>query len=141
MPVGSILTPHTGEFGRLSKLTREETAADREGAARAFAAQWRQYVVLKGAFTVVAAPDGRVTLLPFANPALATAGSGDVLSGIIVGLLAQGVAPHEAAIAGGYVHGLAGELAQQEIGDAGAIAGDLLPRIPRALRLLKQKAE
>ena len=138
LPPGSILTPHAGEFERLSKLTRDEIAADREGAARSFAARWRQHVLLKGAYTVIAAPDGRVTLLPFANPALATAGSGDVLSGIIVGLLAQGLEPLDAAIAGGYVHGLAGQLAAQEIGAAGAVAGDLLPRIPRALRLLKQ---
>lgn len=138
LPPGNILTPHAGEFERLSRLPRDEIAADREGSARAFAAKWHQHVLLKGAFTAVAAPDGRVTLLPFANPALATAGSGDVLSGIIVGLLAQGVAPLDAAIAGGYVHGLAGQLAAQEIGDAGAVAGDLLPRIPRALRLLKQ---
>ena len=89
LPAGSILTPHAGEFARLSKLAREEIAADREGVARSCAAQWRQHVLLKGAFTLIAAPDGRVTLLPFANPALATAGSGDVLSGIIVGLLAQ----------------------------------------------------
>ena len=141
LPAGSILTPHAGEFERLARLTREQLAADREAAARSFAAQWRQHVLLKGAFTLIAAPDGRVTLLPFANPALATAGSGDVLSGIIVGLLAQGLAPHEAAIAGGYVHGLAGEMAQQDIGDAGAVAGDLLPRLPRALRLLKRNAE
>ena len=137
LPAGNILTPHAGEFERLSKLSRDEILADREGAARSFAAKWRQHVLLKGAFTLIAAPDGLVTLLPFANPALATAGSGDVLSGIIVGLLAQGLAPRDAAIAGGYLHGLAGELVQHDIGDAGAIAGDLLPRIPRALRLLK----
>jgi len=141
LPAGNILTPHAGEFARLSKLTPEEIAADREGAARSCAVQWRQHVLLKGAFTLIAAPDGRIVLLPFATPALATAGSGDVLSGIIVGLLAQNVAPSEAAIAGGYVHGLAGEMAQQEIGDAGSVAGDLLPRLPRALRLLKRNAE
>jgi NAD(P)H-hydrate epimerase len=137
LPAGNLLTPHAGEFARLSKMTREEIAAEREGAASRFARQWQQHVLLKGAFTVIAAPDGRVTLLPFANPALATAGSGDVLSGIIVGLMAQGLAPHEASIAGGYVHGLAGELARDEIGDAGVVAGDLLPRIPRAVRRLK----
>jgi hydroxyethylthiazole kinase-like uncharacterized protein yjeF len=137
MPAAGILTPHAGEFARLSKLTLEEISADREGVARKFAAHWQQHVLLKGAFTLIAAPDRRVTLLPFANPALATAGSGDVLSGVIVGLLAQGLAPHEAAIAGGYLHGLAGEMAKQDIGDAGVVAGDLLPRIPRALHQLK----
>ena len=132
-----MLTPHVGEFSRLSSLSVEQVNAERESHARTFAQQWRQHVLLKGAFTVIAEPDGQVTLLPFANPALATAGSGDVLSGIIVGLMAQGVAPRDAAIAGGYLHGLAGELARGEIGDAGTLASDLLPRIPRALRQLK----
>jgi NAD(P)H-hydrate epimerase len=137
LPPQSVLTPHAGEFGRLSKLPGGEIAADRAGVARRFAQQWNQVVLLKGAFTVIAQPDEQVTLLPFANPALATAGSGDVLSGIIVGLLAQGLQPNDAAIAGGYLHGTAGELARRDIGNAGAGAGDLLPRIPRALVLLK----
>ena len=100
--------------------------------------KWNQIILLKGAFTCIAEPNGQVTLLPFANPALATAGSGDVLAGIIVGLMAQGVSPSDATIAGGYVHGLCGEFARDEIGDAGALAGDLLPRIPLALQRLKQ---
>ena len=94
-------------------------------------------MLLKGAYTIVAAPDGRVVVLPFANPALATAGSGDVLAGSIVGCLAQGVAPFEAAVLGGYLHGLAGELARVEIGDAGVVAGDLLGRLPGAIRQLR----
>lgn len=138
LPEGSILTPHAGEFARLSGLLPEEIAADREGVALAHARRWNQIVMLKGAFTVLADPDGQVTILPFANPALATAGSGDVLAGAIVGLLAQGMSPRLAAQAGGFVHGLAGELAREEIGDAGVLAGDLPPRIPRALRQLKE---
>jgi NAD(P)H-hydrate epimerase len=137
LPPQSVLTPHVGEFGRLSKLPGTEINSDRIGCVRRFAQQWNQVVLLKGAFTVIAQPDGLVTILPFANPALATAGSGDVLSGIIVGLMAQGLTPRDAAIAGGYIHGAAGELSRREIGDAGALAGDLLPRIPRALVALK----
>jgi NAD(P)H-hydrate epimerase len=101
--------------------------------AKRFAARWQQVVVLKGAFTVVASPDGRATLLPFATPALATAGTGDVLAGTIVAMLAQHLAPYDAAIAGAYLHGLAGEIAEREIGRSGVVAGDLLPRLPVAI--------
>jgi NAD(P)H-hydrate epimerase len=137
VPVNSVLTPHIGEFARLTQLSSTDILANREAVARTFAMQWKQIVLLKGAFTCIAEPNGQVTLLPFANPALATAGSGDVLAGIIVGLLAQGVASRAAAIAGGYIHGLCGELVRDELGDAGALAGDLLPRIPQALRRIK----
>ena len=81
--------------------------------------------------------EGRTGVLPFANPALSTAGSGDVLAGTISGALSQGRAPFEAAVLGGYLHGLAGELARQEIGDAGVMAGDLLARLPEAMRRLR----
>ena len=89
---------------------------------------------MKGAFTVAAAPDGRVTVLPFATPALARAGTGDVLAGLIVGLLAQGLASYEAATTGVYIPGLAGELAARKIGAAASVlAGDVLEAIPAAL--------
>ena len=138
LPRPSILTPHPGEMARLMRL--EDKAAldqDRVGIARARAAEWGHIVILKGAFTVVAQPEGHVVVLPFANPALATAGSGDVLAGAIVGLLAQGLRPFEAAICGAYLHGLAGEFARREIGDAGAVAGDVLARLPAAIRQLR----
>ncbi|MBC7223145.1 MAG: bifunctional ADP-dependent NAD(P)H-hydrate dehydratase/NAD(P)H-hydrate epimerase [Anaerolineae bacterium] len=135
--VQAILTPHAGEMARLLKTTPAEVQASRWETAREAARRWSQVVVLKGAFTVVAAPDGRLAVLPFANPALATAGSGDVLAGTIAGLLAQGLPPWEAAVAGAYVHGLAGEVVRQEVGDAGALAGDLLPRIPDVLGRLR----
>ncbi|HSD84949.1 MAG TPA: NAD(P)H-hydrate dehydratase, partial [Anaerolineae bacterium] len=90
-----------------------------------------------GAFTVIATPAGRSILLPFANPALATAGSGDVLAGTIVGLRAQGLAAYEAALCGAYLHGAAGEMLYHEIGSAGVLAGDLLRQIPRALHALR----
>jgi len=93
-------------------------------------------VVLKGAYTLVADPDGRMVALPFANPALATAGSGDVLAGAIVGMLAQGLAPSEAALVGAYLHGLAGELARDAVGQVGVAAGDLPGLLPTAIRRL-----
>ena len=137
LPPHTILTPHPGEMARLCGCSSDEVQADRIGVARDKAAAWNAVVVLKGAYTVVAAPDGRAAVLPFANPALATAGSGDVLAGAIVGALAQGLATFEAALVGGYLHGLAGELARQELGEAGVVASDLLSRLPIALRQLR----
>jgi NAD(P)H-hydrate epimerase len=136
LPPGTILTPHPGEMARLmgDDATASDVQADRHRLAQRMAARWNAVVVLKGAFTVVADPDGRVVILPFANPALATAGSGDVLSGTIVGLRAQGMEAFEAAVAGAYLHGLAGELARSDLGDMGVVAGDLPPRLPQALR-------
>ncbi len=104
--------------------------------AQAQAAAWQQVIVLKGAYTVVAAPDGRTVLMPFANPGLASGGTGDVLAGTIVALRAQGLGAFEAAWAGAYLHGTAGELARIEIGASGTVAGDLLDRLPRAWRSL-----
>jgi NAD(P)H-hydrate repair Nnr-like enzyme with NAD(P)H-hydrate dehydratase domain/NAD(P)H-hydrate repair Nnr-like enzyme with NAD(P)H-hydrate epimerase domain len=136
LPPNTVLTPHPGEMARLMGGTAAEVQGDRLGVAKEMAVQWGHVVLLKGAFTVVAAPDGRAIILPFATPALATAGSGDVLAGAIVGLLAQGLAPFDAAVVGAYVHGLAGQWANREIGPSGSVAGDLLPRLPRALRFL-----
>jgi hydroxyethylthiazole kinase-like uncharacterized protein yjeF len=139
LPPGTILTPHPGEMARLmgDDVTAGDVQADRHGLARRMAAEWNAVVVLKGAFTVVAEPDGRMVVLPFANPALATAGSGDVLAGTIVGLRAQGMDPFEAAVAGTYLHGLAGELARADLGDMGVVAGDLPSRLPHALRAIR----
>ena len=136
-PNRAVLTPHPGEMATLTGLSRDAVQADRVNVARKFAAQWRQVVVLKGAHTIVASPDGRATMLPFATPALATAGTGDVLAGTLVAMLAQGLNAYDAAIAGAYLHGLAGEIAQREIGDAGVVAGDLLPHLPQAIQNIK----
>ena len=106
---------------------------DRIGAAVAFAQARNVMLVLKGARTVVAHPDGRAAVCPTGNPGMATAGTGDVLTGMIVGLLAQGLAPWDAARAGTYLHGLAGDLAAAERGMAGLIAGDVIEQIPSAL--------
>ena len=140
LPADTILTPHPGEMARLldNQMTVQEIQADREGIARRMAAQWSAVVVLKGAFTIVASPDGRTVVLPFANPGLATAGSGDVLSGTIVGLRAQGLGAFEAAVSAAYLHGLAGELARADLGDMGLVAGDLLPRLPLTLRRVRR---
>lgn len=131
-----ILTPHPGEMSRLTGLKIAEIEADRLGVARQMAEKWGQVVILKGAYTVIANPDGKVVINPFANPGLATAGSGDVLAGAIVGFLAQGLTPFQAAVVGAYVHGLAGELVRQELGGAGMVAGDLLPMLPKVIKLL-----
>lgn len=139
LPTGTILTPHPGEMARLmgGKVKSKEIQADREGVALRMADEWNAVVVLKGAFTVVAAPGERAMVVPFANPALATAGSGDVLAGAIAGLRAQGMDAFEAAVAGAYLHGLAGEMARAELGDMGVVAGDLPPRLPLALQRIR----
>ncbi|MFC2029283.1 NAD(P)H-hydrate dehydratase [Chloroflexota bacterium] len=140
LPQNTVITPHPGEMARLmgGKSTVREIQADREGIAARMAEQWGVVVVLKGAFTVVAEPAGRLVVLPFANPGMATAGSGDVLSGAIAGLRAQGASAFEAAVAGAYLHGQAGEMARTVLGDMGMVAGDLLPRLPLALKRVRQ---
>ncbi|MBC7264710.1 MAG: NAD(P)H-hydrate dehydratase [Chloroflexi bacterium] len=136
-----LLTPHPGEMARLLRVETADVQADRIGIARHAAAEWGQVVLLKGACSVLASPEGHITILPFANPALATAGTGDILAGAIVGLLAQGLGLYEAALLGAYLHGLAGEMARQDLGDAGVVAGDLLPRLPLAIKRLRGDAE
>ena len=133
LPENSIITPHPAEMGRLCQLDTRAVQADRWQLARDKAAEWNVIVVLKGAHTVITAPDGRLMVLPFKSDALATAGTGDVLAGIIVGLLAQGSAPFDAAVAGGYLHGLAGEIAAERVGSSrSVIASNVLSAIPQA---------
>lgn len=132
-----VLTPHPGEHARLTHRSVPEVQADRLTAARQAAERWGQTVVLKGAYTVVAAPDGRAGVNPYANPALASAGTGDVLAGAIAGLLAQGLEPFEAACCGAYLHAAAAEGLRGDLGDAGLLAGDLLPELPRTMRELR----
>jgi hydroxyethylthiazole kinase-like uncharacterized protein yjeF len=133
----AVITPHPTEMARL--LDRETAAvqADRLATAREAAARFGCVVVLKGAGTVVAASDGRAWINPTGNAGMATGGTGDVLTGAIVGLIAQGLIPLEAARAAVYLHGLAGELSAAEIGPAGTLAGDLLPRLPVAMRWVR----
>ena len=134
----SVLTPHPGEMARLMGVSTGEVQEDRLKVARSAAERWGKLVVLKGAHTVVARPDGRAKLSPFANSGLASAGTGDVLSGAIAGLLAQGLSPWEAATCGVYLHGMAGEMARTEVGEAGLLASDLLPLLPKVIKELKE---
>jgi hydroxyethylthiazole kinase-like uncharacterized protein yjeF len=137
LPRDSVLTPHPGEMAALTGLDKDAIQADRIGIAQKYAAEWGQVVVLKGAFTVVAAPDGRTAVLPFATAALAHAGTGDVLAGAIVGLLAQGLSPFEAAVAGGYLHGLAGVQAAAILGSTAAVAAsDVVDGLIEALAIV-----
>lgn len=132
--VPPILTPHPGEMARLiTDATAHSINADRIGTATRFARERGVFVVLKGARTVIARPDGHVALCPTGNPGMATAGTGDVLTGMMVGLLAQGLAAWDAARAATYIHGLAGDLAAEVTGHASLIAGDLIEHIPQAL--------
>jgi NAD(P)H-hydrate epimerase len=139
LPAQAVLTPHPGEMSRLMDCPIEEVEADRLGSAVRAAELWQQVVVLKGAHSVIAAPDGRAAISPIANPGLATAGTGDVLAGSIVGFLAQGLPLYEAAVLGVYCHGAAGELATATLGNAGTVASDLLPLLPVALKQLRTK--
>ena len=100
--------------------------------------QWGKVVALKGAYTVVSSPEGQARISPFANPGLASGGTGDVLAGAIAGLLAQGLSTFDAASCGVYLHGAAGEQVRQERGDTGMIASDLLPRLPLAIKGLRE---
>ena len=145
-----ILTPHPGEFGRLRAGDGIEPEADgdlssddaaRAAAARDAAARWGQVVVLKGARTVVAEPDGTAAAMPFENPALATGGTGDVLAGIIGALLAQGLATGPAARLGAYLHGLAGDLVRDRLGESGLLASDLPDAVPLVRKRLAALAE
>ncbi len=130
----TVLTPHPGEMSRLTGLSIEEIQKDREKVAADWANEWGQVVVLKGANTAIASPTGKVKISPFANPALATAGTGDVLSGIIAGFIAQGLVPFDGACCAVYIHGLAGEMVKEKIGDGGMLASDLLPTVPLVLK-------
>ncbi len=136
LPPYSILTPHPGEMARLTGLSAAEINGQRIATARRYAATWGHVVLLKGPHTVIAAPDGRAGVLPFATPVLATAGSGDVLAGAIVGLLAQGLPAFEAAIAAAYLHGFAGAQLMRAGTIVGATARDILERMLETLRLL-----
>jgi NAD(P)H-hydrate epimerase len=137
LPPNTILTPHPGEMGRLAKMETGAVQADRWRIAREKAQEWNVILVLKGAHTLVAEPGGRVAVLPMKTDALSTAGTGDVLAGLITGLLAAHMSVFEAAVAGTYLHGLAGMLAARRIGSSrSVIAGDVLTALPEAFAAL-----
>ena len=134
LPEVAVLTPHPGEMAEITGLSVAEIQENRLETAREYAQKWGQVVVLKGAFTVIAAPNGETFTLPVASPALARAGSGDVLAGLIVGLRAQGVDAVDAAVAGSWIHAQAGLTAEEMIGtSASVLAGDILAFVPYVL--------
>jgi hydroxyethylthiazole kinase-like uncharacterized protein yjeF len=135
-----VLTPHPGEMARLTGLTTAEVQTHRVEVAREFARKYGVNLVLKGCRTLVAAPDAQVWVNPTGNPGMASGGTGDVLTGLIAGILAQypGRPVSEGVAAAVYLHGLAGDLAAQELGQASLIAGDVLEAVPRAFRFLRE---
>jgi NAD(P)H-hydrate epimerase len=134
LPKAAVLTPHPGEMAILAGLPIEEVQADRLGTALKYAKKWGHVLVLKGAFTVIASPAGNAAVLPVASAALARAGTGDVLAGLIVGLRAQGLEAFEAAVSGAWIHAQAGLIAAEDLGTtASVLAGDLLESIPDVL--------
>jgi NAD(P)H-hydrate epimerase len=135
-PLPLVLTPHPGEAARLRGTTAAKIQADRLGHARGLAEATGAVVLLKGWRTVVAAPDGRAAFNASGNPGMATAGTGDVLTGVIGALLARGLPAFDAARLGAFVHGDAGDRAAAEMGEEGLIASDLLARLPAAFRSL-----
>jgi ADP-dependent NAD(P)H-hydrate dehydratase / NAD(P)H-hydrate epimerase len=137
LPARSILTPHPGEMARLTGVSVQDIQSNRMERALEYAARWGHIVLLKGAFSVVAYPENGGIVLPYANSALAVAGTGDVLTGCIAGVLAQGLSPVDAAICGAYLHAGAGERWREQHGEAGLLAGDLLPLLPDVLADLR----
>ena len=130
LPVPAVLTPHPGEMAVLSGLSKEEIQEKRIEVASRYAREWGHVIVLKGAFTVIASHDGRATVIPVASPALARAGTGDVLAGLIVGLRAQGLDAYAAAVAGAWIHAQAGLYAADDLGTtASVLAGDVLDSV------------
>lgn len=129
-----ILTPHPGEMGRLIRLSAEDVQRDRERIATEFAKKYNVVVVLKGHASIVASFDGSLYVNDTGNPGMASGGCGDVLTGMIAGLLGQKLSLFDAAQLGVYLHGLAGDLAARDVGGVGLIASDLAARIPLAIR-------
>ncbi|HVN54206.1 MAG TPA: NAD(P)H-hydrate dehydratase [Anaerolineaceae bacterium] len=134
IPAGTVLTPHPGEMSVLTGLSVEEILKNRLEVARKYSQQWGQVVILKGAFTVIAQPGGQACVIPVATAALARAGTGDVLAGIVTGLCAQGMDGFEAAYCGAWIHAQCGLQAEAELGSsAPVLAGDVLAAIPIVL--------
>ena len=136
-----VLTPHPGEFTRLTGTEAGTSDDERRNAAREATDRFGQVVVLKGARTVICAPDGRTAVSDVSNPALATAGSGDVLAGLIGSLLAQHVEPFDAACLGVYLHARSGERLAMHMGNAGVLASDLAAALPATRHELDARSE
>ncbi|NLV20454.1 MAG: NAD(P)H-hydrate dehydratase [Syntrophomonadaceae bacterium] len=136
-----VITPHPGEMSRLTKLSVEEIQNQRIEISRHYSVEWGVTIVLKGNNTIVALPGGQVFVNVTGNPGMATAGSGDVLSGIITGLIAQGLKPTDAAVAGVFLHGRAGDTAARQLGQRSITATDLIYSLPTVINELEMKAK
>ncbi len=136
LPENSIITPHIGEFKRLVKDFKNDT--EKLERLKTFAEKYKLIVILKGAYTTVATPDGRLYFNSTGNPGMATAGSGDVLTGIILSLLAQKYNPLQAAVFGAFIHGLAGDLASEKFGEESLIASDIIDLLPITLKKINK---
>ncbi len=140
-----VLTPHPGEMSRLTGLSIKKIQSKRQEVAEEYASRvWGKTVVLKGSETIIASPVGEVKVSPFVNPLLSTAGTGDVLSGIIAGLWTQGLDTNygfDAACSGVYIHGLAGQMLKEKLGDRGMLASEMLPVLPQAIKKLKMSID
>ena len=137
IPVGAILTPHIGEFDRLEGVSTD--SYERLSKAMLLAERQHAYIVLKGHYTAIITPGGRVLFSPTGNPGMATAGSGDVLTGIITALLARGYTQGEACAIGTYLHGLAGDIATRSLGEESLIASDIINSLPMAFKELSNE--
>lgn len=138
IPSNSILTPHRRELERL--LGPTHNTYELYTKAQAFAAEHQLYIIAKGAYTAIIAPNGSIRFNPTGNPGMATAGSGDVLTGILTALMARGYTSEETALLGVYLHGLAGDLAAQELGMESVIASDIIDFLPKAFKNLQSQA-
>ena len=137
LPMGSVFTPHVKEFERL--VGKSKDSYTRNCMQRKFAKKYGLTLMLKGAYTAICCPEGSCYFNPTGNPGMATAGSGDVLTGIILSLLSQGYSSHVAAIIGAYLHGLAGDLASVDVGVEALTASDIVDYLPKAWLYLKKE--
>ena len=137
LPEDCVLTPHPGEMSRMTRIAVEKIQNDRLEIAREFSVKWNQTLVLKGANTIVALPNGESWVSDIVTPSLSSAGTGDVLAGLISGLLAQGLNTRDAAISGVYIHGVAGQIMENKLGDSGTLASDLLSEIPLVMNEIR----
>ena len=137
-PSPVVVTPHPGEMARMLNTTSKEIQANRIESSRKLSAEYGIYVILKGARTIVATPEGEVYINPTGNPGMATAGTGDVLSGIVAGFLSQGLSARDSSILGVYLHGLAGDIAAEKLSQTALIASDLIKTFPEAVKRVER---
>ena len=131
-----VLTPHPGEMSRLARISTEDVQADRIGVSLEFSSKYNAYLVLKGARSIISTPAGEIFINTTANAGMASGGMGDVLTGIIGGLLAQRLNPADACKLGVFIHGLSGDIIKEEVGEIGMIASDVANTLPKAFTKL-----